>query len=129
MSASQEESPGSSVCPICGKDTPHYHAPDAVEAHYWRKVPIQPTEEMWGGLARSIMMWMDIAGGGPKLPEDLLKHLERSGIEAPDWLKDEGEMKAIGHSMSKGTRCVLIYKAMLYAAPVASYDQRILPLG
>lgn len=83
----------------------------------WVMVPRDATEDQWGGLARSIMMWLDMAGNRPKLPEDLLAHLERSGVEAPAWLLEEGEMKAIGHSMSKGTRCVLIYKAMLNAAP------------
>jgi hypothetical protein len=117
MSASQEESLGSSICPICGKDVPHYHPPEVVDAHYFRKVPIEPTGEQWGGLARSIMMWIDMSAGGPKLPEDLLKHLERSGVTAPKWLLDEGEMKAVGHSMSKGSRCVLIYKAMIHDAP------------
>lgn len=84
----------------------------------FKAVPLDPTEEQWGGLARSIMMWMDMSDG-PKLPRDLLKHLERSGVEIPQWLRDEPEMLSLDHSMSKGSRCVLIYKAMLFDAPKA----------
>lgn len=118
MSASQE---GSSICPICGLDAPHHHSSDIVAEYYkrnnYRIVPVEPTEEMWGGLARAIMMWIDMSGGGPKLPRDLLNHLRRSGVEAPPWLRSEAEIKNIDHSMSKGSRCVLIYKAMLMDAP------------
>lgn len=67
------------------------------------------TEAMWGGLARDIMMWLDMS---PKTPRALFKHLERIGREVPQWLRDEPEMKHLDHVPSKGTRCVLIYKAM-----------------
>lgn len=111
----------SSKCPICGVDSPHHHTSEAVTEFYkrndYRTVPIEPTEEMWGGLARAIMMWIDLSGSGQKLPRDLLNHLRRSGVEVPPWLKSEAEMKALDHSMSKGSRCVLIYKAMLMNAP------------
>lgn len=78
-------------------------------------VPWTPTEAQWGGLARQIMMWLD--WGPPHTPRSLLKHLERCGEEIPAWLREEPEMKALDHSMSKGTRVVLIYRAMLAAAP------------
>jgi hypothetical protein len=77
-------------------------------------VPIDPTEEMWGGLARSIMMWLDF---DRKTPGALFKHLEASGVEIPQWLRDEPEMKRLDHVPSKGTRCVILYRAMLDAAP------------
>jgi hypothetical protein len=67
---------------------------------------------MWGGLARSIMMWMSF--GPPHTPRTLLQHLERTGAEIPRWLLDEPEMQSLDHSMSKGTRCVLIYRAMIW---------------
>jgi hypothetical protein len=74
--------------------------------------PWTPSEKMWGGLARSIMMWLSF---GPRhTPKSLLDHLERSGAEVPQWLLDEPEMQSLDHSMSKGTRCVLIYRAMLW---------------
>ena len=72
--------------------------------------PFNPTEEMWGGLARSIMMWLDMT---PSTPRTLFKHLESSGIDIPEWLKSELEMTSLDHIPSKGTRCVLIYKAMM----------------
>lgn len=78
-------------------------------------VPKEPTEAQWSGLARAIIMWMDMSDG-PKLPRDLLKHLERSGQDIPQWLLNEPEMQTLDHSMSKGARTVIIYKAMLAAA-------------
>jgi hypothetical protein len=58
------------------------------------------------------MMWLDF---GPRhTPESLIKHLERTGIEIPQWLLDEPEMRSPDHSMSKGTRCAIIYRAMLW---------------
>ncbi len=75
-----------------------------------RTVPEIPTEAMWSGLARAIMMWLDMPG---KTPAALFKHLERTGHEIPDWMREEPEMKHLDHVPSKGTRCVLIYRAML----------------
>ena len=60
------------------------------------------------------MMWLDFAR---KTPRTLFDHLRNLGVEAPQWLIDEPEMKNLDHVVSKGTRCVLIYKAMLAAAP------------
>ncbi len=69
----------------------------------------EPSEAMWGGLARDIMMWLDF---GTKTPRELFKHLKRTGRDIPKWLTDEPEMRALDHVPSKGTRCVIIYKAM-----------------
>lgn len=80
-----------------------------------RVVPIVPTEAQWGGLARDIMMWLDF-GPGQKTPRALFKHLERCGSDIPQWLRDEPEMQALDHVPSKGTRCAIIYWAMLEAA-------------
>ena len=74
-------------------------------------VPRVPNEDMWGGLARDIMMWMDF--DCRKTPRTLLDHLRRSGSKLPDWLADEPEMKNLDHVISKGTRVVLIYRAMV----------------
>lgn len=73
----------------------------------------QPTESMWGGLARDIMMWLDMHNGSDKTPRNLFTHLERLGRAAPQWLRDEPEMTNLDHVPSKGTRCAIIYKAML----------------
>lgn len=72
-----------------------------------------PSEAVWGGLARAIMMWLDI---GDKTPAALFQHLARTGEAIPQWLKDEPEMQALNHVPSKGTRCVIIYRAMLEAS-------------
>ncbi|WP_454798513.1 hypothetical protein [Novosphingobium lindaniclasticum] len=63
----------------------------------------------WDGLARSIMMAFDMGG---KAPSDLFRHLERVGQPIPQWMRDEAEMKHLNRTISKGTRCVLIYRAM-----------------
>lgn len=76
----------------------------------------EPTETMWGGLARDIVMWMDIYDGGKKTPRNLFRHLEQTGREIPQWLRDEPELKALDHVPSKGTRAVIIYHAMIHAA-------------
>lgn len=70
-----------------------------------------PSEAVWGGLPRAIIMWMDME---PKTPDALFKHLERSGHEIPQWLRDEPEMKALNHTPSKGTRAVLVLKAFMH---------------
>jgi len=72
-----------------------------------------PTNIMWDGLARSIMMWLDMQ---PRTPRMLFQHLKRTGVAVPQWLRDEPEMKRLDHVPSKGTRCVLIYRAMIDAA-------------
>jgi hypothetical protein len=73
-----------------------------------------PPEEAWGGLAREIVMWMDMYPNS-STPQNLFKHLERCGIEPPQWLRDEPELQSTDHVPSKGTRAVIIYLAILYA--------------
>ena len=85
----------------------------AVVPEGWKLVPVEPTEEMWSGLARHLMMWLDF--GNPTV-EALRKHLSMLGREWPAWMDGESEMKGSGVP-SKGTRATLIYKAMLAAAP------------
>jgi hypothetical protein len=81
-----------------------------VEAHGERLWT--PPEEAWGGLPRDLVMWLDM---GDKTPRALFKHLERCGRPIPQWLRDEPEMQCLDHVPSKGTRSVLIYRAMLSA--------------
>ncbi len=73
-------------------------------------VPRIATEKMWNGLARAIVMWMDMH---PKTPRALFKHLESIGEPIPQWLRDELEMTSLDHVPSKGTRAVIIYRAMI----------------
>lgn len=81
----------------------------------YRPVPMIPTEEMWGGLALDIMMWMDF--DCKKTPRTLIQHLERLGRTIPEWFEQETELKNLDHVISKGTRVTLIYRAMLQDAP------------
>jgi hypothetical protein len=76
-------------------------------------VPSEPTEAMWGGLARAIVMWW---GMGPRPTGALLyKHLELTGETIPDWLRSE--IPDTDHVPPKGTVAVCIYRAMLDASP------------
>lgn len=82
-----------------------------------RIAPWTPSGAAWGGLARDVIMWLDIYQ--ERTPRSLLKHLDRVGAEIPMWLLDEPEMKNLDHALSKGTRAVIIYRAMLQDAPSA----------
>lgn len=86
---------------------------DYVEDKCFVQAPWEPTDEQWDGLARAIIMWLDME---PKTPRALFDHLENSGHDIPQWMRDEEEMDQLDHVPSKGTRAVLIYKAML--API-----------
>ena len=79
-------------------------------------MPVEPIEEQWNGLARAIMMWMSMFSGSSLTPRNLFDHLTRCGQQIPQWLKDEPEMQALDHVPSKGTRCCIIYKAMIEAS-------------
>lgn len=72
-------------------------------------VPFQPTEQQWGGLARDIIMWLNMSGASYGC--DLYIHLSRLGIKAPEWLRDDipNEEKV----PPKGSIAAAIYKAML----------------
>lgn len=86
--------------------------PRCMHQHF--EVPFTPPEEMWDGLARDMMMWLDMNQGRPT-PRTLFEHLKRAHTPIPQWLIDEPEMKNLDSVPSKGTRVVIIYKAMLDA--------------
>ena len=86
---------------------------DTTENKVMATVPVIPTEDQWGGLARDIMMWFDMYDGCSATPEKLFLHLKRRGRDIPQWLLDEPEMKNLNHVPSKGTRCTIIYRAMI----------------
>lgn len=84
-------------------------AVEAERARTWT-----PPEAAWDGLARDIVMWHDCYAN--KLtPRTLFKHLDLVGTEVPQWLRDEPEMQNLDHTISKGTRAVIIHRAMLDA--------------
>lgn len=73
-------------------------------------VPLDAPESMWDGLPRQIMVWLSCERPTPRA---LFEHMRLCGYEVPDWMREEGELKALDHVPSKGTRCVLIYRAMI----------------
>lgn len=93
----------------------------------WKLVPVEPTEDQWGGLARKIVMAWDMDCNTPR---KLFDYLELACVEIPLWLRAEPEMQNLDHVPSKGTRAAIIYWAMLEAAPQPPKlsDERILEL-
>lgn len=76
-------------------------------------VPKEPTEAMWGNLARDIVMWTRFTG----IPtgEGLHKHLRSIRPDPiPEWLTKE--IPDTNQTPPKGTVAACIYKAMLEAA-------------
>lgn len=80
----------------------------------WKLVPVEPTEDQWGGLAREIVMAWDMDCNTPR---KLFDYLELACVEIPLWLRAEPEMQNLDHVPSKGTRAAIIYRAMLEEAP------------
>lgn len=73
-------------------------------------VPREPTEEMWSGLARDLIMAWEMFG--PNV-EGTREHLSLIGYkELPAWLEKELSNKV---HLAKGDRAVLFYKAMIAA--------------
>lgn len=83
----------------------------------WKLGPFNPTEDQWGGLARAIVFWMRSYPSNKHTPSTLVEFITSLGHEVPAWMGDEVELRAQDHVISKGTVAVLIYKAMLDAAP------------
>lgn len=85
-----------------------YHAlRTRVEGHI--VAPIMPDEEMWGGLARDLVFWMQITPGA-WTGTSLHKCLKRKGTPIPEWLAKE--IPDADSSPSKGTIVSCIYLAM-----------------
>lgn len=73
---------------------------------------LEPTEEMWGGLARDLVMWD--RGIPDQYGSTLYKHLRAIGRDIPDWLLQE--IPDIDHTPPKGAVAVSIFLAMISAA-------------
>jgi hypothetical protein len=81
-------------------------------------VPVGPTEAMWGNnLLRWIVRWM---GYDRPTPKTLFFDLKNGYGPIPKWLAQEPELQNQDHVVSKGTRAVILYRAMLAAAPASS---------
>jgi hypothetical protein len=74
-------------------------------------VPKEPSEAMWGGLARAIVMWTRFSRPSEQA---LLRHLKASGETIPDWLS--AECRDVDHVPPKGSVAVWIYRAMIAAS-------------
>lgn len=73
-------------------------------------VPAEPTEPMWGHLARDIVFWNRY---GKHNGTELHAHLKSLGRETPEWLAKE--IPDTDQVPPKGTVAACIYKAMLEA--------------
>ena len=83
-------------------------------------VPVEPTVDQFGGMARDIIQWLRFTESKDQHSESLVKWLKDMGNEIPDWLYKESEINHLSkHVISKGSIAAIIYKAMLAAAPDA----------
>lgn len=84
----------------------------------WKLVPVEPTSDQFGGMARDIIQWMRFTESKNQHSDSLVKWLKDMGNEIPAWLYSESEINNLSkHVISKGTIAAIIYKAMLEAAP------------
>lgn len=79
-------------------------------------VPCNPTEEMWGGLARHLVKYMQ--SHDRYCPKTLGKYINRFiGFKnIPDWLNKEIPDWESDHAFATADLGVFIYKAMIEAA-------------
>lgn len=80
----------------------------------YKLVPIEPTKEMWGELARDIVGWL-YSVQAPHHGSKLHRHLRMLGREIPVWFCQD--IPDMDHTPAKGDFAVAIYKAMIEAAP------------
>ena len=84
----------------------------------FKVVPVEPTAEQYGGLARDIIQWMRFTPSSDQHSQSLIEWLKNMGNEIPSWLMGENEINHLSkHVLSKGTIAAIIYKSMLAAAP------------
>lgn len=83
----------------------------------WKMVPMEPTDEQSGTLARDIVMWMFMT---PPTGAWLYRHLRALGHPIPAWLPHM--IPEIDVVPPKGAVAAAIYRAMLDAAPAAPHD-------
>ena len=84
----------------------------------WKLVPVEPTSDQFGRMARDIIQWMRFTESKNQHSDSLVKWLRDMGNEIPAWLYSESEINHLSkHVISKGTIAAIIYKAMLAAVP------------
>ena len=83
----------------------------------WKLVPVEPTVDQFGGMARDLIQWLRFTPSSDQHSESLVKWLKDMGNEIPAWLYSEPEINHLSkHVISKGSIAAIIYKAMLEAA-------------
>ena len=76
----------------------------------FKVVPVEPTAEQYGGLARDVIQWMRFTESKNQHSESLVKWLKDMGNEIPEWLYSESEINHLSrHVISKGTIAAIIY--------------------
>lgn len=95
----------------CGKDG-HTLGSINCPVHGYVCAPREPTEAMWGGLARDLVLWQRFKNPTGRA---LYEHLIMLGRTIPDWLTKE--IGDLDHVPPKGTVATCIYKAMIEAVP------------
>lgn len=83
-----------------------------VDTDKYTLVPKEPTEEMWGGLARDIVAW---SRWKPHDGASLHRHLRSLGVEIPGWLAKE--IPDTDQAPPKGTVAACVFKAMIERSP------------
>ena len=87
----------------------------------WKLVPVEPTPDQFGGMARDIIQWLRFTESKNQHSKSLVEWLKDMGNEIPDWLYKEFKISHPSrHVISKGTIAAIIYKAMLDSAPEVS---------
>ena len=51
----------------------------------WKLVPVEPTTEQYGGLARDIIQWMRFTPSNDQHSQSLIEWLKNMGNEIPGW--------------------------------------------
>lgn len=77
-------------------------------------VPVEPTEDQWGGLARVLGRYMQ--NKDRYCPNSLKRHLDMFADSIPEWLNKEVPNWESEHAFATADLPVFIYKAMLEAA-------------
>ena len=94
------------------------HAKAQAVPEGFKVVPVEPTAEQFGGMARDVIQWMRFTESKNQHSESLVKWLKDMGNEIPAWLYSDPEINHLSkHVISKGTIAAIIYKAMLEDAP------------
>ncbi|WFQ22475.1 hypothetical protein [Acinetobacter baumannii] len=74
-------------------------------------IPLEPTEQQWGGLSRVLGRYMQ--SKDRYCPKTLKKHLDMFAHEIPDWLNKEVGNWESEHAFATADLPVFIYKAMI----------------